>query len=80
MSTLLLLRLAALRGAGPQFILRHSMPCRLSVPLQSVARDIMLRLKDTQPDAASGSSGGGGPSLRVGGAQRKAASNKSGCC
>ncbi|KAL4431188.1 hypothetical protein ABPG75_006444 [Micractinium tetrahymenae] len=47
---------------------------------QSVARDIMLRLKDTQPDAASGSGGGGGPSLRVGAAQRKAASNKSGCC
>lgn len=48
---------------------------------QSVARDIMTRLKDTQPDAASGSGGAGGPSLRVGPAQRgKAASNKSGCC
>ena len=46
---------------------------------QSVARDIMLRLKDTQPDAGSG--GGSGPSLRVGAGQRKAAaSSKGGCC
>ncbi|EFN59509.1 hypothetical protein CHLNCDRAFT_33935 [Chlorella variabilis] len=46
---------------------------------QSVARDIMLRLKDTQPDAGSGA--GSGPSLRVGAGQRKAvASSKGGCC
>ena len=48
--------------------------------LQSVARDIMLRLKDTQPDAASSGGGGGGPNLRVGAARPKAASSKSGCC
>ncbi|PSC76058.1 Rab8 -family small GTPase [Micractinium conductrix] len=47
---------------------------------QSVARDIMLRLKDTQPDAASSGGGGGGPNLRVGAARPKAASSKSGCC
>lgn len=46
---------------------------------QSVARDIMVRLKDSAPDASS--SGGSGPSLRVGAGQRKAAaSSKSGCC
>lgn len=49
------------------------------VLLQSVARDIMLRLKDTQPEAGSG--GGSGPSLRVGTGQRKAtASKQGGCC
>lgn len=51
-------------------------PC---CPAQSVARDIMVRLKDSAPDASS--SGGSGPSLRVGAGQRKAAaSSKSGCC
>ena len=46
---------------------------------QSVARDIMVRLKDAAPDAGSG--GGGGPSLRVGTARPKAAaSSKGGCC
>ncbi|PRW58406.1 Rab8 -family small GTPase [Chlorella sorokiniana] len=46
---------------------------------QSVARDIMVRLKDSAPDASS--SGGSGPSLRVGPSQRKAAaSSKGGCC
>ena len=48
--------------------------------VQSVARDIMVRLKDAAPDAGSGGAGSG-PSLRVGPGQRKAAaSSKSGCC
>lgn len=62
-------RLAGLPPTSPWLL------CRV----QSVARDIMLRLKDTQPDAGSGA--GSGPSLRVGAGQRKAvASSKGGCC
>ena len=58
----------------------HSLlPLPPAILAQSVARDIMVRLKDAAPDASG--SGGSGPSLRVGPGQRKAAaSSKGGCC
>lgn len=44
---------------------------------QSIARDCMVRLRDSGTDAGQG--GGTGPTLRVGaGSQRK--QQKSGCC
>ena len=63
----------------PNSLFRPPAP-RPAPPPQSVARDIMVRLKDAAPDAGSGG-GGGGPSLRVGTARPKAAaSSKGGCC
>jgi hypothetical protein len=50
---------------------------------RSIARDVMLRLRDSAPDGGGGgSSGRDAPTLRVTGASaaRRPSSQKGGCC